>query len=95
MDVFAVHGAGGVLGVLLVSFLADPNIGGVGYSEGMNASSQLNVQLIGIGSVFAWSVVASIIIIVIVKALTGLRVEDSFEEEGLDISSHGEKNYRQ
>ena len=61
----------------------------------MNASSQLNVQLIGIGSVFVWSVVASIIIIVIVKALTGLRVEDSFEEEGLDISSHGEKNYRQ
>ena len=95
LDVFAVHGAGGVLGVLLVSFLADPSIGGGGYSEGMNASSQLNVQLIGIGSVFVWSVVASIIIIVIVKALTGLRVEDSFEEEGLDISSHGEKNYRQ
>tara|TARA_Y100001936_G_scaffold133700_1_gene130727 strand:+ start:87 stop:1298 length:1212 start_codon:yes stop_codon:yes gene_type:complete len=95
LDVFAVHGAGGVLGILLVSFLADPNIGGVGYSEGMNASSQLNVQLIGIGSVFAWSVVASLIIIVIVKALTGLRVEDSFEEEGLDISLHGEKNYRQ
>ena len=95
LDVFAVHGAGGVLGILLVSFLADPNIGGVGYSEGMNASSQLNVQLIGIGSVFAWSVILSLIIIVIVKALTGLRVEDSFEEEGLDISSHGEKNYRQ
>ena len=95
LDVFAVHGAGGVLGILLVSFLADPNIGGVGYSEGMNASSQLNVQLIGIGSVFAWSIVASLIIIVIVKALTGLRVQDSFEEEGLDISLHGEKNYRQ
>ena len=95
LDVFAVHGAGGVLGIFLVSFLADPNIGGVGYSEGMNASSQLNVQLIGIGSVFAWSVIASLIIIVIVKALTGLRVEDSFEEEGLDISSHGETNYRQ
>ena len=95
LDVFAVHGAGGVLGVLLVSFLTDTNIGGVGYSEGMNASSQLNVQLIGIGSVFAWSVILSLIIIVIVKALTGLRVEDSFEEEGLDISSHGEKNYRQ
>ena len=95
LDVFAVHGAGGVLGILLVSFLTDSNIGGIGYSEGMNASSQLNVQLIGIGSVFAWSIVASLIIIVIVKALTGLRVEDSYEEEGLDISSHGETNYRQ
>ena len=95
MDVFAVHGAGGVLGILLVSFLIDSNIGGAGYSEGMSASSQLNVQLIGIGSVLAWSIVASLIIIVIVKALTGLRVEDSHEEEGLDISSHGETNYRQ
>ena len=95
LDVFAVHGAGGVLGILLVSFLIDSNIGGVGYSEGMSASSQLNVQLIGIGSVFAWSIIASLIIIVIVKALTGLRVEDSYEEEGLDISSHGETNYRQ
>ena len=95
LDVFAVHGAGGVLGILLVSFLIDSNIGGAGYSEGMSASSQLNVQLIGIGSVLAWSIVASLIIIVIVKALTGLRVEDSYEEEGLDISSHGETNYRQ
>ncbi len=95
LDVFAVHGAGGVLGILLVSFLIDSNIGGAGYSEGMNASSQLNVQLIGVGSVFAWSIVGSLIIIVIVKALTGLRVEDSYEEEGLDISSHGETNYRQ
>jgi Amt family ammonium transporter len=95
LDVFAVHGAGGVLGILLVSFLVDSNIGGAGYAEGMTASSQLNVQLIGIGSVFVWSIVASLIIIVIVKALTGLRVDDSFEEEGLDISSHGETNYRQ
>ncbi len=95
LDVFAVHGAGGVLGTLLVSFLIDSDIGGAGYSEGMSASSQLNVQLIGIGSVFVWSIIASLVILVIVKALTGLRVEDSYEEEGLDISSHGETNYRQ
>tara|TARA_Y100000766_G_C18842779_1_gene574064 strand:- start:106 stop:1317 length:1212 start_codon:yes stop_codon:yes gene_type:complete len=95
LDVFAVHGAGGVLGTLLVSFLIDSDIGGAGYSEGMSTSSQLNVQLIGIGSVFVWSIIASLVILVIVKALTGLRVEDSYEEEGLDISSHGETNYRQ
>ena len=95
LDVFAVHGAGGVLGTLLVSFLIDSDIGGAGYSEGMSASSQLNVQLIGIGFVFVWSIIASLVILVIVKALTGLRVEDSYEEEGLDISSHGETNYRQ
>ena len=95
LDVFAVHGAGGVLGILLVSFLIDSDLGGVGHGEGITASSQLNVQLIGIGSVFAWSIFASLVIIVIVKALTGLRVEESHEEEGLDISSHGETNYRQ
>jgi len=95
LDVFAVHGAGGVLGILLVSFLTDSNIGGTGYADGMSASSQFNIQLIGVASVFVWSIIASLIIIVIVKALTGLRVEDSNEEEGLDISSHGETSYRQ
>ena len=95
LDVFAVHGAGGVLGIILVSFLADTRFGGVGYAEGMDSVSQLSVQGIGIAAVFAWSVIASIIIIIIVKATTGLRIDPSFEEEGLDISSHGETNYRQ
>ena len=61
----------------------------------MDSVSQLSVQGIGIAAVFAWSVIASTIIIIIVKATTGLRVDPSFEEEGLDISSHGETNYRQ
>ena len=95
LDVFAVHGAGGVLGIILVSFLADTRFGGVGYAEGMDSVSQLSVQGIGIAAVFAWSVIASIIIIIIVRATTVLRVDPSFEEEGLDISSHGETNYRQ
>ena len=63
--------------------------------DNYSASSQFNVQLIGFASVFVWSIIASLIIIVIVEALTGLRVEDSNEEEGLHISSHGEINYRQ
>jgi Amt family ammonium transporter len=95
LDVFAVHGAGGVLGIILVSFLADTRFGGVGYAEGMDSISQLGVQGLGIAAVLTWSVIASLIIIVIVKAVTGLRVDPSFEEEGLDISSHGETNYRQ
>ncbi len=95
LDVFAVHGAGGVLGIILVSFLADTRFGGVGYAEGMDSISQLGVQGLGIAAVLTWSVIASIMIIIIVKAITGLRVDPSFEEEGLDISSHGETNYRQ
>ena len=95
LDVFAVHGAGGVLGIVLVSFLADTRFGGVGYADGMDSVSQLSVQGIGIASVLAWSVIASLIIIVIVRATTGLRVDPIVEEEGLDISTHGETNYRQ
>ena len=95
LDVFAVHGAGGVIGIILVSFLADTRFGGIGYAEGMDSVSQLSVQGLGIAAVLVWSVIASLIIIIIVKALTGLRVDPSFEEEGLDISSHGETNYRQ
>ena len=95
LDVFAVHGAGGVLGIILVSFLADTRFGGVGYADGMDSISQLSVQGIGIASVLAWSIVASLIIIVIVKTTTGLRVDPTVEEEGLDISTHGETNYRQ
>ena len=75
LDVFAVHGAGGVLGIILVSFLADTRFGGVGYADGMDSVSQLSVQGIGIASVLAWSVIASLIIIVIVKTTTGLRVD--------------------
>jgi Amt family ammonium transporter len=95
LDVFAVHGAGGVIGIILVSFLADTRFGGVGYAEGMDSVSQLSVQGLGIAAVLVWSVIASLIIIIIVKILTGLRVDPSFEEEGLDISSHGETNYIQ
>ena len=95
LDVFAVHGAGGVLGIILVSFLADTRFGGVGYADGMDSISQLSVQGIGIASVLAWSIVASLIIIVIGKTTTGLRVDPTVEEEGLDISTHGETNYRQ
>ena len=95
LDVFAVHGAGGVLGIILVSFLADIRFGGVGYADGMDSVSQLSVQGIGIAAVLAWSVIASMIIILIVKSTTGLRVDPTVEEEGLDISTHGETNYRQ
>ena len=83
------------MGIILVSFLADTRFGGVGYADGMDSISQLSVQGIGIASVLAWSIVASLIIIVIVKTTTGLRVDPTVEEEGLDISTHGETNYRQ
>ncbi|MEC7831203.1 MAG: ammonium transporter [Pseudomonadota bacterium] len=92
LDVFAVHGVGGVLGIILVAFLVDANIGGAGYAEGMNAASQLAVQVKGMLAVLALSVIATVIITYIVKFTVGLRVDESSEVEGLDISSHGETN---
>ena len=92
LDVFAVHGVGGLLGIILVAFLVDANIGGAGYANGINAISQLMIQLKGTVAVLVLSVVATIVITYVVKLTVGLRVDDSSEVEGLDISSHGETN---
>ena len=92
LDVFAVHGIGGLLGIILVAFLVDANIGGAGYADGINAISQLMIQLKGTVAVLVLSVVATIVITYVVKLTVGLRVDDSSEVEGLDISSHGETN---
>ncbi len=92
LDVFAVHGVGGLIGIILVAFLVDANIGGAGYADGINAISQLMIQLKGTFAVLVLSVVATIVITYVVKLTIGLRVDDSSEVEGLDISSHGETN---
>ncbi len=92
LDVFAVHGVGGVLGIVLVAFLVSSDFGGAGYADGMNAISQLSVQLKGVLAVLALSVIGTIIITYLVKLTVGLRVDETSEIEGLDISSHGETN---
>ena len=92
LDVFAVHGIGGLLGIILVAFLVDANIGGAGYADGINAISQLMIQLKGTVAVLVLSLAATIVITYVVKLTVGLRVDDSSEVEGLDISSHGETN---
>lgn len=92
LDVLAVHGVGGALGTLLTAFLAGLP-GGTGLGE-TSAGAQFGVQLVGVGSVLVWSVIATIIIVWITKALVGLRVTDDEELEGLDFSTHGESGYR-
>lgn len=93
LDVFAVHGIGGMLGALLVAPLALTALGGIGLAEGMTAASQLGIQALGILSVAAWSAIASIAIIKLLQALTGLRVDAEAESDGLDLSVHGERAY--
>lgn len=93
LDVFAVHGVGGALGTILVSFLALETFQGLGLADGMTVGTQLGVQAIGIVAVAVWSAVASFIIVKIAGAIFGLRVPDEDEIEGLDITAHGERGY--
>ena len=86
LDVFAVHGVGGMLGILALPFLSHAALGGTGEGDFVT-------QLTGTGAVVIWSALASVIILGILKAIFGLRVDDQAEAEGLDISLHGESAY--
>ncbi|HUU66144.1 MAG TPA: ammonium transporter [Methyloceanibacter sp.] len=93
LDVLAVHGIGGAVGVLLAAVFADAALGGIGLVEGRTMGGQALIQLTGIIAVLIWSVVVSFIIIKLVQALVGLRVSAEIEEQGLDLNIHGERGY--
>ncbi len=93
LDVFAVHGVGGILGSLLVAVLASPAIGGVGYAAGVTMAGQAGVQVLGVVAVVAWSVVLTIAILWGVRRTIGLRAGDLQIEDGLDVAEHGERAY--
>jgi Amt family ammonium transporter len=93
LDVFAVHGVGGILGSLLVAVFAAKNFGGLGLAEGTTISDQFLVQVIGVLSVALLSGVVTWVLAKIVSMLVGLRVTEEEEIDGLDISAHGERGY--
>jgi Amt family ammonium transporter len=94
LDVFAVHGVGGVLGSLLVAVLALGTFGGNGLAEGQTAGGQLGVQALAVGVTLVWSAVLTFIIVKVTGVLTGgLRVSQDQEIEGLDLAAHGERGY--
>jgi Amt family ammonium transporter len=84
LDAFGVHGVGGIVGALLTGVLADPAINPLGETH------SIVTQFYGIVATIAWTAVASFIILMIAKALVGLRPSEQEEEEGLDITQHGE-----
>ena len=95
LDVFAVHGVGGILGTLLVALLAVGALGGNGVSvESGNIGAQVGVQAIGLLATAAWAAIATFIIVKITGVLTGgLRVDREDELTGLDLATHGERAY--
>ena len=93
LDVFAVHGVGGILGTLLVAIFAASEFGGLGLPQETSIGNQFFVQIIGILSV---AILSGVVTWVIAKSLSvsvGLRVSEEDEIDGLDISAHGERAY--
>ena len=93
LDVFAVHGVGGILGSLLVAYLALPAFGGLGLADGVTAGSQFMVQLASVAITVLWTGIGSYVILKVIGAVIGLRVDQQDEIEGLDLSQHGERGY--
>lgn len=91
LDVFAVHGVGGILGTILLCFFGQEALGGLGIVKPM--FEQLGIQLLALGVTIVWSAVATVIIMLIVKATIGIRVSQDEEDKGLDLSEHGENAY--
>ena len=93
LDVFAVHGVGGILGTLLVAFLATSTFSGLGLAEGQTAVSQFFVQFKAVVLTVVWTSVFTYLILKITSFIVPLRVDEQEEIEGLDLRSHGEKGY--
>jgi len=97
LDVFPVHGVGGIIGTLMAGVFASSQLGlfsGQGLAEGITISDQVWVQLIGVVATGLYTAVATWIILKVVAVMTGgLRVSAEQETEGLDIASHEERGY--
>ena len=92
LDVFPVHGVGGILGTLAVGVFAAVGLGGTGFSTG-GMGRQLAVQALGVLVTAVWSGVLSYLLLKGIDALIGLRVDADMETTGLDISQHEERGY--
>ena len=94
LDVFAVHGVGGILDTLLVAVFAAEGLGGAGFGEGGTMGGKFVTQVIGVVVTIVWSGLATLVICKVAGALGGsLRANDDEITEGLDLSYHGERDY--
>ena len=92
LDVFGIHGVGGIVGAIGTAIVANPAFGGYPL-EGYDMMGQLWIQIVGVVIAIAWSAVVALIAMVIVKAVFKARVSASDETDGLDLTSHGERAY--
>ena len=92
LDVFGVHGIGGIVGALLTGVFTAPHLGGTG-AEDFSIAGQVATQAIGVGLTVVWIGVVSVLAFLVAKMVFGLRVSEEAERAGLDITSHGEAAY--
>jgi Amt family ammonium transporter len=92
LDVFGIHGIGGIIGSIATAFVALPMLGGHG-TEGYSLGWQLLRQLAAVATAIAWSAVGSAACFTVVRTLLPMRHDKYGEREGLDISDHGERAY--
>ncbi len=92
LDVFGVHGIGGIVGALLTGVFTAPSLGGTG-GDDFSIASQVMIQAEGVIITIVWTAIAAFIAFKIADILVGLRVTEDVEREGLDLASHGESAY--
>jgi ammonium transporter, Amt family len=93
LDVFPVHGVGGLLGTLLTAVFVSTAFGGIGYPDKVTMGEQFVTQLIGVAVTAVWSGVLTWVLLKLVDAIVGMRVASEEETEGLDTVEHNEKGY--
>lgn len=92
LDVFGIHGVGGIVGAIGTGVVNSAALGGIGYGD-MSMGGQVYTQILGVLVTVVWSGIASFVLYKIVDMLIGLRVKEEQEREGLDLAEHGERAY--
>ncbi|MDB6454001.1 ammonium transporter [Falsirhodobacter sp. 20TX0035] len=93
LDVFGIHGVGGIVGAIGTGIFTSTSLGGIGYAEGVTMGAQIWTQILAVLVTIVWCGVVSAILYKIVDMVMGLRVTADQEREGLDTTSHGESAY--
>ncbi|MFD2236471.1 ammonium transporter [Aureimonas populi] len=93
LDVFGIHGIGGIVGAIGTGVFASASLGGIGYAEGVTMGGQVWTQILGVLVTIAWCGIGSLVFYKLTDAVVGLRVPAEAELQGLDLTSHGESAY--
>jgi len=93
LDVFPVHGVGGILGTMLTGVFVVKTLGGGGLAEGVTQGGQIITQFIGVLATIGWCAVVTFVLLKVVDVMVGLRVNEEEEQQGLDLVLHEERGY--